>query len=360
MFVADLHNDLVQRIMEGEDVTKITSHGHTDIPRLKESCINLQILIIWVSSKAKNPNFFNKANRMFDELEKLSNIENVKIPRSIQDITEGINNNELLLSISMEGGEALENNLENLYHFINRGLLYFGPTWNHSLDWVSSNYDEKYNKTNIKTIGLNDFGKEVVNICQENKILIDVSHIGEKSFWDIENISQKPFIASHSSVYKICPHFRNLHDDQIIAIKNKKGLIGINPYPFFIDPTFKKRESKTRNEYKEKIKSIEIQHSNRSSQWLAKQHFFQKKLSSICPELDLFIDHMEYIIKLIGIDYVGVGSDYDGLDCLPKGWNDCLDHIKIAEKLESRGYNQEEIEKLMGNNFLRVLEEINY
>ena len=360
MFVADLHNDLVQRIMEGEDVTKITSHGHTDIPRLKESCINLQILIIWVSSKAKNPNFFNKANRMFDELEKLSNIENVKIPRSIQDITEGINNNELLLSISMEGGEALENNLENLYHFINRGLLYFGPTWNHSLDWVSSNYDEKYNKTNLKTIGLNDFGKEVVNICQENKILIDVSHIGEKSFWDIENISQKPFIASHSSVYKICPHFRNLHDDQIIAIKNKKGLIGINPYPFFIDPTFKKRESKTRNEYKEKIKSIELQHSNRSSQWLAKQHFFQKKLSSICPELDLFIDHMEYIIKLIGIDYVGVGSDYDGLDCLPKGWNDCLDHIKIAEKLESRGYNQEEIEKLMGNNFLRVLEEINY
>ena len=360
MFVADLHNDLVQRIMEGEDVTKITSHGHTDIPRLKESCINLQILIIWVSSKAKNPNFFNKANRMFDELEKLSNIENVKIPRSIKDIIEGINNNELLLPISMEGGEALENNLENLYHFINRGLLYFGPTWNHSLDWVSSNYDEKYNKTNLKTIGLNDFGKEVVNICQENKVLIDVSHIGEKSFWDIENISQKPFIASHSSVYKICPHFRNLHDDQIIAIKNKKGLIGINPYPFFIDPTFKKRESKTRNEYKEKIKSIEIKHSNRSSQWLAKQHFFQKKLSSICPELDLFIDHMEYIIKLIGIDYVGVGSDYDGLDCLPKGWNDCLDHIKIAEKLESRGYNQEEIEKLMGNNFLRVLEEINY
>ena len=360
MFVADLHNDLVQRIMEGEDVTKIKSHGHTDIPRLKESCINLQILIIWVSSKAKNPNFFNKANRMFDELEKLSNIENVKIPRSIKDIIEGINNNELLLPISMEGGEALENNLENLYHFINRGLLYFGPTWNHSLDWVSSNYDEKYNKTNLKTIGLNDFGKEVVNICQENKVLIDVSHIGEKSFWDIENISQKPFIASHSSVYKICPHFRNLHDDQIIAIKNKKGLIGINPYPFFIDPTFKKRESKTRNEYKEKIKSIEIQHSNRSSQWLAKQHFFQKKLSSICPEIDLFIDHMEYIIKLIGIDYVGVGSDYDGLDCLPKGWNDCLDHIKIAEKLESRGYNQEEIEKLMGNNFLRVLEEINY
>ena len=360
MFVADLHNDLVQRIIEGEDVTKSTYHGHTDIPRLKESCINLQILIVWVSSKSDEPNFFNKANRMFDDIEKLSNEEDVVIPKNLRDILKGINNDKLLLPISMEGGEAIENDIQNLYHFISRGLFYLGPTWNHSLDWVSSNFDEKYNKEKIKTIGLNNFGKEVINICQENKVLIDVSHIGEKSFWDIENISQKPFIASHSSVHKICPHFRNLHDDQIIAIKNKNGLIGINPYPFFIDPTFKERESKVRNQHKEKIKSIEIQHSKKSSQWLAKQHFFQKELSSVCPDIDIFLDHMEYIIKLAGIDYVGVGSDYDGLDCLPKGWNDCRDHIKIAQRLESRGYSQVEIEKVMGKNILRVLEEINY
>ena len=360
MFVADLHNDLVQRIIEGEDVTKQTSHGHSDIPRLKESCINLQILIIWVSSKSVEPDFFNKANRMYDELEKLSYDDDVLIPKNLKEILEGFNNDKLLLPISMEGGEAIENNLENLYHFINRGLFYLGPTWNHSLDWVSSNFDEKYNKNKIKTIGLNDFGKEVINVCQENKVIIDVSHIGEKSFWDIEKISQKPFIASHSSVHKICPHFRNLHDDQIIAIKNKKGLIGINPYPFFIDPTFKERESKRRNHHKDKIKSIEIQHSKKLSQWLAKQHFLQKELATICPDIDIFLDHMEYIIKLIGIDYVGVGSDYDGLDCLPKGWNDCRDHIKIAQKLESRGYSQKEIEKVMGKNILRVLEEINY
>ena len=360
MFVADLHNDLVQRIIEGEDVTKETPHGHTDIPRLRESCINLQILIIWVSNKSAEPNFFNKANKMFDEIEKLSNEEDVAIPKNLQEILAGINNEKLLLPISMEGGEAIENNIENLYHFIKRGLFYLGPTWNHSLDWVSSNYDEKYNKDKIKTIGLNDFGKEVINVCQENKVLIDVSHIGEKSFWDIENISQKPFIASHSSVHKLCPHFRNLQDDQIIAIKNKNGLIGINPYPFFIDPTFKERELKVRNQHKKKIKSIEIEHSNKSSQWLAKQHFFQKELPSVCPDIDVFLDHMEYIIKLAGIDYVGVGSDYDGLDCLPKGWNDCRDHIKVAQRLESRGYNYEEIEKVMGKNILRVLEEINY
>ncbi len=360
MFVADLHNDLVQRIIEGENVMKKTSHGHTDIPRLKESCINLQVLIIWVSSKAPKSDFFSKANRMYDEIELLSKDNEILIPKNLKEIKEGIKNDKLLLPIAMEGGEAIENNLDNLYHFINRGLFYLGPTWNHSLDWVSSNYDEKYNKSKLKTIGLNDFGKKVIFTCQENKILIDVSHIGEKSFWDIERISKKPFIASHSSVNKLCPHFRNLNDDQIIAIKNKKGLIGVNPYPFFIDPTFKERESKVRNDNNEKIKSIEIKYSKKSSQWLAKQHFFQRQLASICPAIDIFLDHMEYIINLIGIDYVGVGSDYDGLDCLPKGWNDCIDHFKIAEKLESRGYSQEEIEKVMGKNIIRVLEEINY
>ena len=96
MFVADLHNDLVQRIMEGEDVTSITPHGHTDIPRLKKSCINLQILIIWVSSRSPDPNFFNKANKMFDEIEKLSNVKDVLIPKKLQEIKDGIKDNKLL------------------------------------------------------------------------------------------------------------------------------------------------------------------------------------------------------------------------------------------------------------------------
>ena len=112
MFVADLHNDLVQRIIEGEDVTKETSHGHTDIPRLRESCINLQILIIWVSSKSPDVNFFNKANKMFDEIEKLSNVKDVLIPKKLQEIKDGIKDNKLLLPISMEGGEAIENKIQ--------------------------------------------------------------------------------------------------------------------------------------------------------------------------------------------------------------------------------------------------------
>ena len=189
-------------------------------------------------------------------------------------------------------------------------------------------------------------------------MLVDVSHIGEKSFWDIASISTKPFIASHSSVYNLCPHFRNLKDDQIEAIKKSKGLIGLNPYPFFIDKSFKERESKERNKYLDELNSIERKYSNKTSQWIAKQHFLQKKLANICPSIEIFVDHIEYVINQIGIDYVGIGSDYDGLDCLPHSWNDCLDHMIIQESLEKRGYKYLEIEKIMGKNILRVLEEI--
>ena len=358
MFVADLHNDLVQRVIEGEDVTKLTSHGHTDIPRLLKSEIDLEILIIWVSSNAKEPNFFKRADKMYDEIERISSHEEIIIPKKISDINEGIDKNKTMFPISMEGGEGLENDINNLYHFIERGLFYFGPTWNHSLDWVSSNYDETYNSSKLKSHGLNEFGKEVISICQDNNVLIDVSHIGEKSFWDIASISTKPFIASHSSVYNLCPHFRNLKDDQIEAIKKSKGLIGLNPYPFFIDKSFKERESKERNKYLDELNSIERKYSNKTSQWIAKQHFLQKKLADICPSIEVFVDHIEYVINQIGIDYVGIGSDYDGLDCLPHSWNDCLDHMIIQESLEKRGYKFLEIEKIMGKNILRVLEEI--
>ena len=358
MFVADLHNDLVQRAMIGEDVSKLTKHGHTDIARLINSCIDFEILVVWVSLISKNDSAFREANLMYDKIESLS-LQNplVSIPKSLNEVLENKKNKILSIPIAMEGGEAIENSIENLHHFISRGMLYFGPTWNHSLDWVSSGYDETFNKNKIKSIGLNNFGKEVIHTCNENGVIIDMSHIGEKSFWDIASITSKPFIASHSSVYKLTPHFRNLKDDQILEIKKVDGLVGLNPYPFFIDISFKKKEEEFIKLYKDQldIDTINIKDSNDTAAWILQQHYLQKLLKDIVPPLDIFIDHIEYIINLIGIDFVGIGSDYDGLECLPRGWMDCLDHIKISERLDKRGYSTLDIEKIMGQNFLRVL-----
>ena len=358
MFVADLHNDLVQRIMIGEDVTKNTSSGHTDIERLKMSSIDLEVMIVWASEKEASVSYFEFASQMYEKLKALEDVKGVFVPRTLEEIKLAKKNNQLSLPIAMEGGEALENKIENLEYFINKGLFYFGPTWNHSLDWVSSGYGETHKKSSLKSFGLNKFGTEVINICQENNVLVDVSHIGEKSFWDIIAISKQPIIASHSSVHKLCPHFRNLKDDQIQAIKKTNGLVGLNPYPFFIDPTFKSREEKIRNMHRQQLNEIGEKQNTTAGKWIAKQHFLQKKLSSVCPDMDIFIDHIDYVINMIGVDFVGIGSDYDGLDCLPKGWSDCMDHMLIAEQLDKRGYNSDDIEKIMGKNTLRVLEEI--
>jgi len=359
MFVADLHNDLVQRVMVGEDITIDTKKGHTDIARLLKSKIDFEILVVWASIIPDNESPFEHANCMYDKIENIVLTNNMlSIPKNLDEIIENKNNNLLSLPIAMEGGEPIENSINNLNHFIDRGMFYFGPTWNHSLEWVSSGYDETYNKNKLKCLGLNEFGKEVVQVCNDRGVIIDVSHIGEKSFWDISSVATKPFIASHSSVYNLSPHFRNLRDDQIFEIKRVEGLVGLNPYPFFIDSTFKQKEEKFIRDFKDELNQIHIREKNKNASWIAKQHFLQKKLKNIVPSLDIYINHIEYIIALIGIDYVAIGSDYDGLDCLPQGWDDCMDHMIVSEALDKRGYSSQDIEKVMGNNILRVYEEV--
>ena len=356
MFVADLHNDVLQRAIVGEDISLETSEGHSDIERLKKSCIDLEVFVIWIPQNQQNSNSFDQAIKLYDKLLQLEKKNNIKIVKNLKEIQNCKRNKILSTPFSLEGGDIIENKIENLHYFIDKGLFYFGLTWNNSLEWVSSNYDEKHNRKNIKSFGLNRFGKEVINTCNENGIIIDVSHIGEKSFWDIKKISKKPFIASHSSVHKLCPHHRNLKDNQILAIKESEGLIGLNPYPFFIDPQFKLIEKKHRKKIESKLKQISLSEKNKNIVWIKKQNLLQKELKEIAPSIDTFINHIEYIIKLAGIDFVAIGSDYDGLDCLPKELNDCMDHIKIAEKLDERGYSLNEIEKVMGLNVLRLVE----
>ena len=175
MFVADLHNDVLQRAMIGENIAIKTKQGHSDLIRLKESCIDLEVFIVWIAGNYFKNKAFRRANEFYDKLEKLEKENNYfKITKNLDDIINAKKNNILATPISLEGGEALEETVENLYHFIERGLFYFGPTWNHSLSWVSSSYDEVYNKKKIQSLGLNKFGKEIINICNENGVIVDV------------------------------------------------------------------------------------------------------------------------------------------------------------------------------------------
>ena len=173
MFVADLHNDILQRAIIGEDISVRTNNGHSDLIRLQESCIDLEVMVVWLNGKYLKKGSFKRANDFIDKLEEIEKKNtSIKIIKNYDDILIAKKNNVLATPFSLEGGEPIEDNIENLYHFIKRGMLYLGFTWNRSLSWASSAYDEKFNKQNIKSLGLNNFGKKIVNICNENGIII--------------------------------------------------------------------------------------------------------------------------------------------------------------------------------------------
>ncbi|HEX4849968.1 MAG TPA: membrane dipeptidase, partial [Puia sp.] len=179
-------------------------------------------------------------------------------------------------------------------------------------------------------------------------------HVGEKTFWDAINTSSKPVIASHSSVYALCPVFRNLKDDQIKAVAKNKGVIQINFYSGFLDSTFAKKQSNFLASHQSEFDSLQ---KIKTPDYQIKNYFTKKypqEADALRPPLSLILDHIGYIVKLVGVDYVGLGSDFDGIDSAPKGLNGVEDYPKVAKALKERGYSEKDIDKILGGNILRV------
>jgi membrane dipeptidase len=214
--------------------------------------------------------------------------------------------------------------------------------------------DETQQAFKVTPYGLNAFGKQVVKKMNQLGMMVDVSHVGEKTFWDVISTTTKPIIASHSSVYTLCPVFRNLKDDQIKAIAKNGGVIQVNFYSGFLDSNyFKKIEVFVKLHQPEHDSLAEL----KKPEYVIVNYFSKKyknDFENLRPPLSLLIDHIDYIVRLVGIDYVGLGSDFDGIDSAPKGLDGVEDYPKITEQLLKRGYSEKDIKKILGGNFLRV------
>lgn len=241
--------------------------------------------------------------------------------------------------------------LENLY---NRGVRYMTLTWNNSTSWATSAADET-SQPDLVHKGLTDFGKQVVRKMNELGLIVDISHVGEQTFWDVINTTAKPIIASHSSVYKLCPHSRNLKDEQLKAIADNGGVVQVNFYSGFIDSTYSgKKEAFLKfhfSEYDSLLQSGMID-------YLAEERLFSKYTSDVQAmraPFSTLMAHIEYIIKLVGVDYVGLGSDFDGIESTPAQLDDVTSYPLITKALLNNGHSEAEINKILGGNILRVL-----
>ena len=358
--LVDTHNDFLTQTMEKNFIfdTNLTGKTHSDLNRMKEGGVDVQFFSVFSDGDQPNPYAF--ANRQIDSLDaviKRNPDKIVKVFNSTQLLT-AVKQHKIAALIGLEGGHQFENDLGKLEALYSRGVRYITLTWNNSTPWATSASDET-NPEGAKNAegkkGLTAFGKEVVHKMNNLGIMVDISHVGEQTFYDVIATTTKPIIASHSSVYTLCPHKRNLKDDQIKALAKNGGVIQINFNSGFIDPTVEPKEILFIEEHKAEIDSLL---NTGMFQYHAEEAMYRKytvESDRLRAPFDLVIEHIAYVINLVGVDYVGIGSDFDGIYQPPKQLDDVTTYHLITEALIEKGYSENDINKILGKNLIRVL-----
>jgi membrane dipeptidase len=356
--VIDGHNDILTAGVDSAYSfdTDLSGKTQTDLQRIKKAGIDVQVFSVWCDGDKKKA--FSYGNQQIDTLYAWvkRNRTKMKLVFTPNDLENCVKQKRLGAMIGIEGGHMIENDLNKLDSFYKRGVRYMTLTWNKTLPWASSAKDESRNTVPNAKKGLSDLGKQIVKRMNDLGMMIDISHLGEQSFWDVMSTTTEPVIASHSCVYKLCPVYRNLKDEQIKAIAKNGGIVMINFYPGFLDSNWKRKTDEFDRQHKQEEDSI-----TKLTDETTMVHYLYAKYPQQMREIDrvpikLVIDHIDYIVKLVGVDYVGVGSDFDGMDDISQGLdgNGVLDFPKITKALKERGYEKNDIEKILGGNFIRV------
>ncbi len=355
--VVDTHNDIPSTAIEkkvsfDQDLKGITN---SDLKRMKQGGIDAQVFSIWCDGNQKNP--YAWANREIDTVMAWTNRNSKKMVKafSSEAIYNAANEKKLAVLLGLEGGHMIENDINKLDSFYKRGVRYMTLTWNNSPDWATSALDETTKGDSLPHKGLTMFGKEVVKRMNDLGMLVDLSHVGEQTFWDAIATTTKPVIVSHSCVYNLCPHRRNLKDDQILAIGKNGGVIHVNFYSGFLDSSYERRTELFNSRHKAERDSLL---KANPEPYFADKFLFEKypkEVVEMRPPLSVLIDHIDYIAKLIGADHIGLGSDFDGVNSLPQQLDDVTDMPLITKALLERGYSKKDIRNILGENFLRIL-----
>lgn len=365
--VADTHNDFPSASIEKKVPFDIDLKGktHSDLRRMKEGGIDIQLFSIFCGPEQLHPYAF--ANREIDSVYEWvrRNPSQMMMVKTPGELRQALKQKKLAAMLGVEGGHMIEDKLENLDKLYERGVRYMTLTWNNSTSWATSAADEVspnpskgggLNSDGKK--GLTDFGKQVVKRMNELGMMIDISHNGEQTFWDAIAISSQPIIASHSCVWNLCPHRRNLKDEQIKAIGKNGGVIFLNFYSGFIDSTYEGKINNFLAGHKAEVDSLVQQKIQPDYAGMIIAEKYKEQVLAFRPSLSVLLDHLDYIVKLIGVDHVGLGSDFDGIEAPPRELRGVEDFPLITKALLERGYSKKDISKILGGNFLRVFKAV--
>jgi membrane dipeptidase len=355
--VVDTHNDILSTALDKNLNIDQDLKGKTqsDLKRWAEGGVDAQVFSVWCDGLKQNP--WTWANREMDTLLAVinRNPDKIQLVGTAAELLKAVRQKKLAALFGVEGGHMIENDLNKLDLFYKKGVRYMTLTWNNSTDWATSALDESTRGDSLKHKGLTEFGKQVIQRMNKLGMMVDLSHVGEQTFWDAIHTTTKPVIVSHSNAYTLCPFRRNLKDEQILAVGRNGGVIHLNFFSGFIDSSFfRKNDAFNLRHKKERDSLLKIN----PEPYFSDEYLFEKypdEVKALRPPLSMLLDHLDYIVKLIGVDHVGLGSDFDGVNSLPLELNDVTDMPLITRELVKRGYSKKDIRKILGGNFIRLL-----
>src|SRR5271170_4426472 len=355
--VLDTHDDTTQRFFSKTfDIGKRNPDGHIDIPRMREGGMNAIFFSIWIDGRIMGPPAVQKALDQIDAVHEnvIKYSKDFAFCRTAEEVRHAHAQGKIAALIGVEGGHMIGNDIRVLRMFGDLGVRYMTLSHFYNDEWADSSTDKPVHN------GLTDFGKDVVREMNRQGIMVDISHVSDKTFYDALEVSKAPLIASHSSCRALCNHVRDMSDDMIKALAAKGGVIQINYEKSFIDQAYKDADDRELGGVVGHLSEVAKSCNNdeacisRESSKLQKKLTEEGKLPHVSWER--IIDHIDHAVKLVGADHVGRGSDFDGAD-MPHGMEDCSKLPKITEALLRKGYSESDIKKILGENTLRVMEQ---
>ena len=351
--IADTHIDVPYRLYDKmEDVSMATEGGDFDYPRAVAGGLNAAFMSVYIPAHMEQDGTaFAHADHLIDLVEGIvaSAPEKYALAYSVDDIRRNFADGKISLPMGMENGAPIDGNLANLTHFKERGITYVTLTHSLSNHISDSSYDD-----NKRWGGLSPFGEKVVMEMNRLGIMVDISHVSDDAFWDVMELTDVPAIASHSSARHYTPGFeRNMNDEMIKRLASEGGVIQINFGSSFLTEQANSYGSRRNAAYEAWLAET----SQEDSDELDEQFRATYAQENPYPyaTLDETLDHFDHVVNLVGIDHVGVGSDYDGVgDSLPIGLKDVSAYPNLIEGLQRRGYSDDDIVKVLGENLLRV------
>jgi len=353
--VIDTHVDTPSKMLRGNFNIGIRSdEGHIDLIRMKEGGLDAQFMAVFVSQSMEGKGAAHYALEMIDVIlqQVEANSDKAVMAYSPADIRRIHKQGKIAILMGNENGIPVENSLRLLRDFYRLGIRYI------TLCHMGSNFICDSSTDEPKWNGLSDFGKEVVREMNRLGIMVDVSHISDQAFWDVLKTSQAPVIASHSCARALCDAARNLSDDMIKALAEKGGVVQLAYVSDFVSQDYKDKTEERLKKLAPIITELREKYKDDREGLYQELRTLYEKYPGPPPQITSLIDQIDYIVKLVGVDYVGLGSDFDGTNSVPEGLEDVSKLPIITYHLLKRGYKEEEIIKILGGNLLRFFEKV--